>query len=196
MSLQGASLCTYCLRPMRDHDGDQCPISAVPGREKVLCIDPGEQHVAVSVWAARELLALELYRMAHTRGSGLGWVAMGLAEQVPTQPDTVVVEEMVYYVEGRTDTKQAEFAKTAALLRLAFISGFVAGWVQPGQCMAYPAREWKGQVPKEITKRRVENTLVVAELEVYHAALAKVPESLGHNLVDAVGLGLYHFRRK
>lgn len=167
-----------------------------PDREKVLCVDPGEQHVAISVWAARELLALELFRMAHARGSNLGWVAMGLSEQVPTQPDTVVVEEMVYYVENRTDTKQAEMAKTAALLRLAFLSGFVAGYVRPAQCITYPAREWKGQVPKEITQRRVEKTLTPVELEVYNAALAAVPESLRHNLVDATGLGLYHFRRK
>jgi len=161
-----------------------------------LVIDPGEQHIAVSVWGGETLAALELLRLAHTRvGTSLGWVAMGLAKQVPLDPDTVVVEEMVYYVQGRKDTKQAEASKTEALLRLAFISGFCAGYARPGQVVTYPAREWKGQVPKEVTKRRVESILTPAERTVYNAALVQVGK-LSHNLVDATGLGLYHFRRK
>lgn len=49
--------------------------------------------------------------------------------------------------------------------------------------------EWKGSVPKDVMNARVEKRLDEAELLALHTANA--PASLRHNIVDAIGLGLW-----
>lgn len=51
--------------------------------------------------------------------------------------------------------------------------------------------EWKGQVPKSVHNKRVLACLTPEELE----RIAKLPESKAHNMIDAIGLGLWHFGR-
>lgn len=120
----------------------------------------------------------------------LGELAIAHADNVNFIVDQVVIEEMRHYP-GR-DTPQASAAKAADLLRLQAIGGIVAGrCVGPRGPVRYlPALEWKGQVPKEVTQHRVRRALNAEELERLDFALAEYPKGLGHNLYDAVGIGL------
>ena len=50
--------------------------------------------------------------------------------------------------------------------------------------------EWKGQMPKEVCAARIRNRLNERELDTLDACLTKTGAK-GHNVVDAVGIGLY-----
>lgn len=54
-------------------------------------------------------------------------------------------------------------------------------------------KTWKGSVPKEVHNRRVTKKLTDAELRVLDKC--GLPASLRHNVVDAVGIGLWTLRR-
>lgn len=53
-------------------------------------------------------------------------------------------------------------------------------------------REWKGQMPKEVCNQRVLSKLSPEEKEVIDK---KIPKSLLHNTLDAVGIGLWALGR-
>lgn len=158
-----------------------------------LFLDPGRRVLAWSAWGLRELVRCGLARVDK---GGVAQTAQELAKQVPHGPDVCILEEMVYYVEGRKDTKQAEMAKTADLLELQLIGAYVCGVTHPKVFHIVPARTWKGQVPKEVTEERVPRMLNAEERAVYYAALESTPKKLRHNITDAVGLGCWYFGRK
>lgn len=54
--------------------------------------------------------------------------------------------------------------------------------------------DWKGSVPKEVTKERVLAELSAAERVHYNSA--RIAASLRHNAIDAIGLGLWATGRK
>jgi hypothetical protein len=56
---------------------------------------------------------------------------------------------------------------------------------------AVKTAQWKGQVPKEVHHKRVMAALQPGEL----ALLPKLPQSQGHNMLDAVALGLWDAKR-
>lgn len=51
--------------------------------------------------------------------------------------------------------------------------------------------EWKGQLPKEISLSRVQEKLSKAEKDT----VEETPPGLMHNVIDAIHLGLVHFKR-
>lgn len=53
---------------------------------------------------------------------------------------------------------------------------------------------WKGQVPKEIHHPRIMNTLNETERPVIEAV--KCAKSLRHNIIDAVGLGIWFLQKE
>lgn len=55
--------------------------------------------------------------------------------------------------------------------------------------------DWKGQVPKEVTRKRVLAKLTAPELSRLTECLAPIKPSLQHNLFDAIGIGLVFLKR-
>jgi hypothetical protein len=64
----------------------------------------------------------------------------------------------------------------------------------PGCEARYP-REWKGQVPKPVTMRRVRRALSAVEMAVLKRAIQTYPKISPDNFFDAVGLGLWRLER-
>jgi len=54
---------------------------------------------------------------------------------------------------------------------------------------------WKGQIPKEIHHRRIVELLTEKEGLRLNACLSRHSAGIRHNLLDAVGLGLWFLRR-
>jgi hypothetical protein len=52
--------------------------------------------------------------------------------------------------------------------------------------------EWKGNLPKKICNARIMKILSVDEKAIANAV--KLPETKRHNMMDAIGIGLYAFR--
>lgn len=55
--------------------------------------------------------------------------------------------------------------------------------------------EWKGQTPKEVTKKRVLGKLTPTELARLEQCLATIKPGLQHNLFDSIGLALVFLKR-
>lgn len=78
----------------------------------------------------------------------------------------------------------------ADLIDTAFRAGMLASWVQPWCAIkTVMPREWKGQLPKEVHHRRILAALTPEERAVLDACEA--PRAKMHNVIDAVGLGLW-----
>jgi hypothetical protein len=83
--------------------------------------------------------------------------------------------------------------KINSLIQLAFFAGLFAGssgctvgWLHP--------HEWKGQRPKEVDNRYTLSILSEEEREMVKRV--KCPESLRHNMIDAIGIGLWKVGRR
>lgn len=79
------------------------------------------------------------------------------------------------------------------LIQVALASGM---WKRECALSSYKVRlvkprEWKGSVPKLIHNKRIMAKLTDAETKL----LEKIPKSLRHNVVDAVGLALWGIKR-
>jgi hypothetical protein len=77
------------------------------------------------------------------------------------------------------------------LLDLAAVVGYLESEFRDSE-RVYPA-QWKGQVPKKIMTARILNKLSpVEQLAVFECGAVK---SKLHNVIDAVGIGLWHLGR-
>lgn len=71
------------------------------------------------------------------------------------------------------------------------------GWIEAApwlDVVEYKPNQWKGQTPKKVSNDRTWNKLSHSERAVVDSA--KVPQSLLNNLLDAVGIGIYHLRAR
>ena len=99
--------------------------------------------------------------------------------------DKLLIEDQQVYRNSGVDAN--------SLLAVARVVGGVAFHVKPGKIeLVRPAR-WKGQVPKEICNRRTVAKLTPSEKVLLE--LSNCPASLEHNLLDAIGIGLWAIRR-
>lgn len=79
------------------------------------------------------------------------------------------------------------------------VGGIIAAFLGASSYTHFP-KEWKGQLPKEVSERRTLSKLsekekkVLKKPEVYGEPKT-APLSLLHNMVDAVGLGLWKLQR-
>ncbi len=109
---------------------------------------------------------------------------------VPLLPASLVVEIPVIYPMGRGKGDSND------LIKLAELAGMIRGWYlsrAPGLVTATVApRTWKGTVPKKIHNARVLDKLTSKE----RAILPMRPRAkdYDHNMVDALGIGLWQLQ--
>lgn len=82
------------------------------------------------------------------------------------------------------------------LIQVAVCAGWVISQYRQADLKTVKPAEWKGQEPKEITHKRVLASLSPYELAVFEQNLGKHKKSVQHNVVDAVGIGLWALKRK
>jgi hypothetical protein len=140
--------------------------------ERIYSIDPGKHVLGVACWT----------------GDALNWAELveTTSYRFPTRPDVLVVEKPKIYP-GR-----AQKGRQRDLIDLAITVGRLEEQVLGAKIVRYEPYQWKGQVPKDETKRRVR--AVLAPLELLSVALPK-KKSLAHNVWDAIGIGLVYSGR-
>lgn len=79
------------------------------------------------------------------------------------------------------------------MVTLAIRGGFVAGRVIAPQLKLVQPREWKGQRPKEVDNRYTLRLLCDHERRIVMRSTTKAQR---HNVIDAVGLGLWALGRR
>jgi len=107
-------------------------------------------------------------------------------------PSQVYVEQMSLNT-GRDYSRGKAIRTANDLLVITNIAASVVSLLG-GELVHVPIGTWKSG-PKVITKNRVLATLTPDELDVLNGALRGVRPSIGHNLFDAAGIGLYATRR-
>lgn len=131
----------------------------------LLAIDPG-QHAGWALFADTRLAAC-----------GLG---SPLAEHVRR----VVIELPQVYPRHPVPPND--------LITLAFLAGRYAG-ASAGEVFTVSPHQWKGNLPKDVCAARVRARLSPEERAVVDAV--DVPEKQRHNVLDAVGIGLFALNR-
>lgn len=168
-----------------------------------IAIDPGKRGLGWSAFGPAmegnpptDFLTAGLARLGKVRPPNLGGQAIYLASQVPGGFAEAVVEQMFQYpTHGRRDSVQRQDRVANDLLDLQAIGGIVAARCCSGDITYVTAHGWKGEMPDEVVKRRVEKILSEIELRKLSAALADVPEGLHHNMWESTALGLWKLKR-
>jgi len=150
----------------------------------IVAIDPG---VKVLGWAAfLDSGALVDCGISRTKARDL---SAALAEHVENMREfspAVVALESMRYTPGRRTTPQD-------LIDVQTIGVGVASALGPVRL--YPPSAWKGSIPKDVHHARTRAALEPEERERLGAILAQCPKINRKEILDAVGIGLYHLKR-
>lgn len=151
----------------------------------VMAIDPGLRHVGAAVFEAGVLTRVALVRNPEQVKRGPeAWHSMASTVQAFAPVCSVLVTEFPQVYDPRHQK-----GDQGDLIEVAGVAGAIVGamFERAGTVVGYLPRTWKGQVPKDIHNKRILGKLSPAELE----HLKGIPLSLVHNVVDAVGIGLF-----
>ena len=156
----------------------------------ILCVDPGIRGCGVALFDSddRRLARCAYVKNPARSGGGPREAAcMGAAvfNAVHEPARFVVVEWPQVYAQGKQKGDQAD------LLSLAAVDGAIVGAFGLSEAASVLPRVWKGQVPKEIMVSRILLRLTDGERGIFEACTREVPKSLRHNVVDAIGIGLF-----
>ncbi len=161
---------------------------------RFFAVDPGLRSCGLAMFVDRQLVATCL--VEHRNGNGPSqWVGMAAAvdERIrelaggrlnPT--DEVVIE----YMQTRRGKRKAH----DALIQLSQVSGAI--YALTGRNGAHaPANVWTGGRKKQKNHPRIKRRLKTAEKKVLKEALLGTPKGSWKELLDAVGIGLWHGKR-
>ena len=151
-----------------------------------ISIDPGIRGCGVALWhASFSSWTLErAYYVKNPIEAGDGVYAV-LAMATAIEAVSIrypVIEWPRVYTAGKLKGDPNDLLPLVAI-GIALCARFGAG-------TRYFPHEWKGQMKKEQTEERIRSRLSESELSCVEATGHK-----GHNVWDAVGLGLWHFER-
>lgn len=165
----------------------------------VVSIDPGLRGCGVAVFRDTELVWASYIRSPNAKDRGpKAWLDMAIQVEAELRSlfedlfieggtlDAALVVEVPQVYRGAQQKGDPD-----DLLQLVGVEGWVAGLLRAVRVVGYRPREWKGQVPKDVHVRRIEAILLPEE----KARMQKCPASLRHNMLDGVGIGLFHVRR-
>lgn len=164
---------------------------------RLLAVDPGLRACGCAVFSDGALVAASYVCSTLGRETAAQAVATARAVAAYAQRLCGVVDEValewpvVYATRIRRGLAGAD---PNDLLGLAAVDGAVAALVG-APSVTYAPREWKGQMPHGALEARVRSRLDAGELRVLNDAVAALPASKSHNVVDAVGVGLHQVGR-
>lgn len=171
----------------------------------IISIDPGLNHVGCALWGDKgSLLFASLVRNPDSRDkkkprpeiwnaaasavvrriSGLAVIGADLHSSIGIVVEIPVVRQRGSGKGDPNDLIDVAGVAAACVSQLKATIGAYVAW-------APRPEEWKGQLPKEVSEARVGEKLTNAELQV----IEPPPPGLMHNVIDAIHLGLVHFKR-
>jgi len=144
----------------------------------LVAIDPGTKYLGVSIWEDGVLSRAYLSNVDDFLHLG---PRTSSSDQM-SQCNELVIEKMQVF----------RSSIASDLINISLISGEVAGMLRYSRMskVTYlPFRKWKGNLPKKVTTERT--LAVLSPQEKKRIELPKAVKTLGHNVYDSVGLGLY-----
>lgn len=167
----------------------------------LVAIDPGLRHAGVAVFESGVLVGAECVRARERdlhsddplvlNAHVAGYVVRFVREFVRAGSAVEVVAEWPR-VFGRGRSK----GDPNDLLPLAGCSAACVARIQPERVRCVRPDEWKGTMPTDtVVAGRVSTRLNADETHVYGRAIHTAGKTLGHNVTDAVGIGLHRLAR-
>lgn len=158
-------------------------------RDLTLAVDPGKHSCAWATFMGDRLWDASLVRGKSGAPPHVAPGAEGLARVLESWSYGVrfVLEQPTVYPGARENDPND-------LISIATEGGLFVGAVRGGRAgptVLVAPRTWKGGVPKDIHQRRILAKLTAPEVARLEAALVNVLPTLRHNVVDAVGIGLW-----
>lgn len=159
--------------------------------EHLVAVDPGLRGVGLAVFDTQ---TKQLVRACYAKGAASGngpkaWEAVVLA--VSAELKGVSIGDLI--MEFPQCYPRASSKVNNDLAQLAAIDGALGeAFTGANPRVVFPA-EWKGSLPKEVHHERILRTLSAEEQARICWPSAK--KTLGHNVLDAVGLGLFALGR-
>lgn len=144
-------------------------------------IDPGARATGVALFSGGYLAKASL-----VRAEDVSSMIYDLHRNLGTVLEMVIERPTVYSKTSKGDP--------ADLIQVALVAGSAATRCA-GNARFVEPRTWKGQTPKDIHHGRIRAALVEIEKKALIRDCRDVPASLQHNVLDAVGLGLWHLGR-
>lgn len=165
------------------------------GSSQVVSVDPGKHKVAWATWDPETGKLTGAGLVIHKPEIGTERVQVwkevaywtDVATGLSSGSEIRLVVEVPQIYTGVRDEDPND------LIDLAGVVGAIASTIAIGSVEWSPLpREWKGQIPKEVTQKRVDKRLSPEE-----KALIKWPiKSLCHNVYDAIHLGIVYLERE
>lgn len=158
----------------------------------ILCIDPGLRGCGVALFDGARLHHAEYVKNPAVEGRGyschrlMAGAVWNSVFKLDVGIGAVLIEHPVYYgsTHGKGDPND--------LLDVVAVGAAIAGACYvPTTFITIPPRDWKGQVPKEVMTKRIGASLTDLERKV----ILPCRKDLMHNVLDAVGIGLWHLSR-
>ena len=150
----------------------------------MISIDPGLRSCGVALWNDSTLTSAFLLKGSPKNIGPDAWQEMRAA-LIPYsyQFPHAVIEFPQVYVRSRSKGDPNDLLQIAAI-----VGGLSALFTNVE--VVRPA-EWKGQVPKEVTRARAQARLSAGEI----SRVSLPTKSLEHNVWDAIGIGLWKIKR-
>ena len=82
--------------------------------------------------------------------------------------------------------------ESGAVFKLTFLCGMLFNMDET--VIGYQPRQWKGQLPKEVVGRRLQQ--LYPKLKIVKKENDKTKFVMDHNIVDAIGIGHFHIYRR
>ena len=144
----------------------------------MLSVDPGTKDMGWALWQGDRMVRCGIAR-------GQDWIEAVL-NMPPLTVGQLFIEDQQIYRNSRINAH--------SLLSVARVVGAVVFYYNTPLTVLVLPRAWKGQLPKEVCGRRTISKLDPAE----QAVLGKTnyAKSIRHNLIDAIGIGLWGLGRR
>lgn len=160
----------------------------------IMSIDPGLEYFAAAFWLHGNLIKADFYEAESTnaelaqRALYTGNLFEATLKQSPLDAVSLVVFECpVIYPKSKAPPTDimALYGAVVAMASICTKRYILSRFVEP--------RKWKGNVPKEVFGKRIEAKLMDKERKL--AQLDRFPKTKRHDVVDAIGIGLWHLGR-
>lgn len=159
---------------------------------RLFCVDPGLRTCGVALF--EDGFFVDAALAVHRNGDGPNqWVGMGnavvewIGSHGRRRPTDELVVEYMQTRKGRADAHDA-------LIQLSQVSGVIYA-NGPDNRFHAPAGTWTGRRPKSKNHDRIRRRLNDGEIDRLEHALGGVLKSSQKELLDAVGIGLWHLDR-
>ena len=162
----------------------------------IISIDPGLDYFACAKWDEHgRLIGAEFYEVPLSprtepaaRAVSVGGMFGAILEPyLRDDCSRVVFESPVIYPKSKAPPNDIMhlYGAVVAMAQVCAEYFVRAEFVEP--------RKWKGNVPKAVFGERIESRLTPKEHQLAH--LERFPKTKRHDVVDAIGIGLWWLRR-